>query len=70
MVRQFNDNGIHYNNNRVQDRYKKLEDRLQRDITASMNGNDSGIYKLRVDTTPSSMQNDGGANRSVTNNRK
>ena len=57
-----------YNNNRIKDRYKKLTDRLQRH-TAD-NNTTPGIYRFMVNTAENRMQNDGGANRSVTNNRK
>ena len=63
LIKRLDDEGIRKTNRRIRDRYRKLEDKLSRVCQASGNG----LYRFQVLTN--SAQNDGGANRSVTNNK-
>ena len=61
LFQRFDNEGTFRSKRRLRDCYKKLSDRLHRPLGGSTNG----IYCFKIDCT--AKQNDGGANRSITN---
>ena len=60
-LKRYNDNGCRFvYNKRLKNRVQKIDAKINTAIQGS-----NGLYRVRVDTTPK-LQNDGGANRSVT----